>query len=467
MESSEIGSIGVGEATVPAIVEYFREVGLDPFEVMRASGATVKLGIEFDGWRRAGESFFHPFGLYGATDRGVPFHQYWLKLRQAGDNTPLGAYSACTALAYAGRFALPSEKARADLEFYRWALHFDAGLYANYLRGFATQVLGVRRIDAKIVAVRLRPTDGFIECLQLDTGAFVPGDLFVDCAGFRALLIGGALGVGYEDWSDWLPCDRAVAVPCARTQSLTPYTRSTAREAGWQWRIPLQHRAGNGYVYCSRYISDDEATSQLLQSLEGEALAEPNLIRFPSGLRKRFWEKNCIAVGLAAGFMEPLESTGLTLIQSAAEKLVNLFPDADCSKALAMEFNRTTTLEYERIRDFLVLHYVANARESGPFWQECRALELPERLAHKMFMFRDSGRLVQYEWETFLQPSWLSLFAGLEVLPRVHDPRADFYSVEEIRGAMARMREDVRGCVARALPIAEFISRYCASEQSS
>jgi len=307
VESSEIRSIGVGEATVPAIVEYFREVGLDPFEVMRASGATVKLGIEFEGWRREGESFFHPFGLYGATDRGVPFHQYWLKLRQAGDRTPLGAYSACTALAYAGRFALPPEKARADLEFYRWALHLDAGLYAKYLRAFAMQVLGVGRIDARITAVKLRDPDGFIECLQLDTGALVPGDLFIDCTGFRALLIGRALGVGYEDWSGWLPCDRAVAMP--------------------------------------------------LRSLEGEALGEPNLIRF---------------------------------------------------------------------------------------------------------MFRDSGRLVQYEWETFLQPSWLSLFVGLEVLPGGYDPRADFYSVEEVRGAMARMQEDVKGCVARALPHAEFISQYCA-----
>jgi tryptophan halogenase len=463
VESSDIGTVGVGEATVPAIRDYFREIGIDTYEVMRASQGTVKLGIEFAGWTRPGQAFFHPFGLYGAPDRGVPFHQYWLKLRQAGDPTPLGAYSLCTAMALAHRFLPPPDKAQADLGFYRWAVHFDANLYARHLRSFATQVLKVARIDAKIVEVCLRGTDGFIECLKLDTGETVTGDLFVDCTGFRALLIGGGLGVGYRDWSALLPCDRAVAMPCTRTQPLTPYTRSIARAAGWQWRIPLQHRVGNGYVYCSRYLSDDQAIHALRCSVEGELLGEPNVIRFTTGRRDRFWQKNCIAAGLAAGFMEPLESTSITLIQTAAERLVGLFPDLGFSDALADEFNRQTTLEYERIRDFLVLHYLANRRAGEPFWDECRRMSAPDRLAHKIRMFRDSGRVVQYEWETFLYPSWLSMYAGFDVLPAGHDPRADFYTLDELKAGFARMRTEIKDALDATMPHAEFIAQHCAA----
>ena len=462
VESSEIGTVGVGEATVPAIREYFREIGVSDYEVMKATDGTVKLGIEFDGWAGVGSTFFHPFGLYGTTDRGVPFHHYWLRCRQAGDATPLDAYSLCTALARSGRFRPPPETAQPDLSFYRWAVHFDATLYAKCLREFATRVLKVARIDAKIVEVSLRPEDGFIDHLRLDNGQNVAGDLFVDCTGFRALLIGDALGIGYQDWTHHLPCNRAVAMGCTRTHALTPYTRSTARTAGWQWRIPLQHRVGNGYVYCNRYISDDEAVHALKLSLEGEPMSEPLFIRFNTGRRDKFWVKNCVAAGLAAGFMEPLESTGLTLIQTAAEKLVNLFPDLSFSAALADEFNRTTTLEYERIRDFLVLHYVANGRRGEPFWDECRHLSMPDPLAHKIRMFRDSGRFVQYEWETFFYPSWLSLYAGLDVLPERHDPRVDFYTLDELRAGLERMRNQISAAVSKAASHQEFIAQYIA-----
>jgi tryptophan halogenase len=463
VESSEIGTVGVGEATVPAIREYFREIGIDAYEVMRATQGTIKLGIEFDGWARPGQRFFHPFGLYGTADRGVPFHQYWLRLRQTGDRTPLDAYSLCTAMARANRFRPPPEKVQADLELYRWAVHFDAGLYAHHLREFALRVLGVQRIDAKIVNVNLRETDGFIESLELGTGQTLRGDLFIDCTGFRALLLGQALGVAYCNWGAMLPCDRAVALPCARTQALTPYTRSIARAAGWQWRIPLQHRVGNGYVYSSRHISDDEAAHTLKGSLEGEPLGEPFFLRFTTGRRAKFWEKNCIAAGLAAGFMEPLESTSITLIQTAAERLVSLFPDRGCSDTLVDEFNRQTTLEYERIRDFLMLHYLANRRLGEPFWDECRRMDATEPLARKILLFQDSGRLVHYEWETFFHPSWLSMYAGFDMLPHVHDPRADFYTLDELKAGFARMRVDIEKTVGMAMPHGEFIAQHCAA----
>jgi tryptophan halogenase len=463
VESSAIGSVGVGEATVPAILEYFREIGIDAYEVMRATQGTIKLGIEFDGWAGPDQLFFHPFGLYGVADRGVPFHQYWLRLRQTGDRTPLGAYSLCTAMAGANRFRPPPQKVQTDMEFYRWAVHFDASLYAHHLREFAVRVLKVARIDAKIVDVRLRAADGFIESLKLDTGQTLAGDLFIDCTGFRALLLGEALGVAYCNWGDVLPCDRAVAMACARTQALTPYTRSIARTAGWQWRIPLQHRVGNGYVYSSRYISDDEAAHTLKCSIEGKPLGEPNLIRFTTGRRERFWEKNCIAAGLAAGFMEPLESTSITLIQTAAERLISLFPDMDCGGVLADEFNRQTTLEYERIRDFLMLHYLANRRHGEPFWDECRRMPVTHQLAGKIRLFLDSGRLVNHEWETFFHPSWLSLYAGFDMRPERYDRRADFYTLDELKAGFARMRVDIEKSVSTAMSHDEFIARHCAA----
>jgi tryptophan 7-halogenase len=463
VESSEIGTVGVGEATVPAIREYFQEIGIDAYEVMRATQGTIKLGIEFDGWARPGQVFFHPFGMYGTADRGVPFHQYWLRLRRAGDPTPLDAYNLCTAMARANRFRLPPQKAQSDMEIYRWAVHFDAALFANHLAEFAQRILKVVRIDAKIVDVRLRASDGFIESLKLDSGQTLAADLFIDCTGFRALLLGKALGVNYCNWGDVLPCDRAVAMPCTRTQPLTPYTRSIARAAGWQWRIPLQHRIGNGYVYSSQHISDDEAAHTLKQSVEGVPLGEPVFLRFTTGRREKFWEKNCIAAGLAAGFMEPLESTSITLIQTAAERLVSLFPDRDCSGALAEEFNRQTTLEYERIRDFLVLHYLANRRHGEPFWDECRQRGAAEHLARKIRMFLDSGRLINYEWETFFHPSWLSMYAGFDMQPDRYDRRVDFYTLDELRAGSMRMRVDIEKSVSAAMPHADFIAQHCAA----
>jgi tryptophan halogenase len=462
IDSSDIGTVGVGEATIPAIRDFLRELGMDELEVMRATQATCKLGIEFRDWSRRGESFVHPFGFYGTPARDLPFHQFWLKLRALGDATPFGDYCLAIALARQNRFTRPHPRPESGLSVFDWALHFDAGLFARHLRAYAT-ARGVRHVDRRIVDVNLRAEDGFIESLALDGGDRVGGELFIDCSGFRGLLIEGALHTGYEDWTHWLPCDRAVAIPCASAGELMPYTRATALAAGWQWRIPLQHRLGNGYVYCSRHVSDDEAAATLIGNLEGERLAEPNLLRFATGRRRRFWNRNCVALGLAGGFLEPLESTSISLIETGIEKLRRLFPDRNFDPALAEEFNRISTLEYERLRDFLVLHYHASGRDDTPLWRECRSMEIPERLAYKMRLFRSRGHLVRYEWETFLDPSWLALYTGFGYLPDACDPCVDVFDIDELRAQLAKMRANIAAVAAQAPTHAEFIARHCAA----
>jgi tryptophan halogenase len=463
VESSSIGTVGVGEATVPAIRDFFKAIGLHDFDVLRATGGTPKLGIAFDGWAGAGSRFFHPFGLYGLASRGVAFHQYWLKLAQAGDMRDLGDYSLCTHMARAGTFMLPVDNPVNDLAVFDWAVHFDAARFATLLRDVAQQ-RGVVLVDDVITHVAVDGQSGHIAHLETRGGRHIAGDLFIDCTGFASLLLGGALGSAWVDWTGMLPCDRAVAMPCAPGSGpQMPYTISAAQPAGWQWRIPLQHRVGNGYVYASQHLSDDEAAAHLRAGLEGEALGEPNLIRFGAGHRADFWVKNCVGVGLAAGFLEPLESTSITLIQTALERLADLFPDRACDPALAAEFNRSTTLEYERIRDFLLLHYHGNARHGEPFWDAMRAAPLPEKLAHKLALFRARGKLVRYEWEAFLDPSWLSMYAGFGLLPRQHDPMADHFSQQQVGDALDRMREAIVAAASHARPVGDFMARLAAA----
>jgi tryptophan 7-halogenase len=462
VESSEIGIIGVGEATIPAIRDFYRRLGIDEFELMRATRATVKLGIEFKDWSRIGHSFIHPFGLFGVGARELAFHHYFLKLRSFGDRTDLGEYSLAIALARQNRFTRPYANPDSALSVFDWALHFDAALFATYLRTYALQ-RGVQRIDRKVIDVRLRAEDGFIESLVFAEGETLGGDLFIDCTGFRGLLIEGALKAGYEDWTHWLPCDRAIAIPCVSQGALTPYTRASALEAGWQWRIPLQHRIGNGYVYCSSFLEEDAALAVLSANLEGKPLADPNRIRFTTGLRKKIWHRNCVALGLAAGFLEPLESTSISLIDSGIEKLRQLFPDRTFNPALAEEFNRTSRLEFERIRDFLIFHYRYGAREDSAFWRACRGLPVPEHLEHKLRMFKTRGHLVRYEWETFLDPSWLAMCAGFGFLPETYHPLADHFEVEGLRRTLEGMRQAIREAAQRAPTHAEFIARHCAA----
>ena len=459
VESSAIGTVGVGEATTPAIRDYFREAGLDEAEIVRATGATLKLGIRFDGWAGENSRFFHPFGLYGTPSNDVAFHQYWLKQQAAGSSVPLGAYSLATVLAETGRM-MPPPRPAPDYAFFDWALHFDAGLYARYLKQVAT-ARGVTHVDAHITAVHRDPATGNIAAVQTAEAGTIAGDLFIDCTGFRSLLLGGALGEPYVDWRDHLIADRAVAIPCAHrsTDTIAPFTQAIARDAGWQWRIPLQHRVGNGYVYSSAHLSDDEAIATLSITLEGEALAEPNLIRFATGHRQRFWSGNCVALGLAAGFLEPLESTSITLIYSGIQRLLELWPDRHCDPALAADYNRITTLEYERVRDFLMLHYWANGRTGQPLWDRVRAMTLPDKLDHKVRMFKSRGRMVRYEWDAFGDPSWLSMFVGLGIRPERWDPLADYFTNAQIGEALERIRANIAEGLAGATSHRAFLEQ--------
>ena len=437
IESPEIGTIGVGEATIPPIRLFNNALGIEEGEFLRKTQGTLKLGIEFHNWGRRDHTYFHPFGVHGLSLDQLNLHQEWLKLRQLHAAESFEDYSLNTVMARMGRVA-PQSLASV----YAYAYHFDASLYAAYLRDYAL-AHGVQRHERKVLEVKLRSEDGFISSLQLNDGTSVVADLFIDCSGFRGLLIEQALNTGYEDWTRWLPCDRAVAVPCARADQLTPYTRSTARDAGWQWRIPLQHRTGNGYVYCSRHISDDEAAATLLNNLDGEALDEPRFLRFSTGRRKKFWNKNCVAMGLAGGFLEPLESTSIHLIQKGLTHLLNFFPDRKFSPPLIEEFNRVAIDEYERIRDFIILHYKATTRDDTPLWRYCNSMEIPDTLQYKLRQFRHSGRVVKYGGELFAASNWIAVLMGQEVWPERYDALVDQREWEGVSARLAQVRASI------------------------
>ncbi len=460
VESPEIGTIGVGEATIPPIRTFNALLGIDENDFVRHTQATFKLGIEFQDWARLGHNYCHPFGKYGQVFEQLAFHQHWLRLRALGDSTPLRDYSLTATAGYLGRFAHPPDDPRLILSSLSYAYQFDAGLYARYLGQYA-QSRGVQRLERKVVDVELRADDGFIQAIRFDDGSRLEADLYIDCSGFRGLLIEQALKSGYQDWTHWLPCDRAVALPCENAGDFKPFTRSTARKAGWQWRIPLQHRIGNGYVYCSRFISDDEATATLLANLDGPALAEPRLLRFTTGRRNKFWNRNCIALGLASGFMEPLESTSIYMVQSGLAQLAAIFPDRSFDPSDADEYNRLLIEEYERIRDFIILHYHVTERDDSPLWSQCRTMSVPDSLAYRIKLFRNSGRVVYYDRELFVESNWLSVMLGQGISPQRHDPLADFLPLEDARGFVHRMKELIRR-TADAMPShAQYIADHC------
>ena len=463
IESSEIGTVGVGEATLPTIRQFNSMLGIDEVDFIRKTRATFKLGIEFVDWHRRGESFFHPFAPYGETINSASFHHAWLKLRAHHDVGSLAEYSLPATMAALGRFAQPLRQPRYAFANFGYAYHFDAALYARYLRDYA-EARGVRRLDARVVSVRRCEPQGCIESLNLADGSEVAGDLFVDASGFRGLLIEGALRTGYEDWTRWLPCDRAVAMPCASAGAPAPFTQATAAAAGWLWRIPLQHRTGNGYVYSSEFVSDDTALAQLRACLKGEPLAEPNLLRFTTGRRKQFWVGNCVAIGLAGGFIEPLESTSIALIQSGIGKLLTFFPDREFNGADIDEANRLMQEEYERIRDFIILHYKGTQRDDAPLWRYCREMLVPDTLNRKIDIFRSRGHVVTYAEESFHEASWVTMFAGFGMLPRRHDPRVDNVEEPELAARLAALKQAIRAAAELAPAHHEYIARHCAAE---
>ena len=462
VESDEIGTVGVGEATIPQIRHVNAFLGIDEDELMRAVQGTFKLGIQFNDWRRVGDSYLHAFGDIGLPLGLVPFQHYWLRdRRERGDAAPgLWAYSIAAEACAQLRFGRMERLGSSPMTGTRYAYHLDAGLYGQYLRR-RCDPRQVRRIEGKVVDVRLRAEDGFIASLQLADGQVVEGDLFIDCSGFRGLLIEGALKAGYDDWTDWLPCDRAVAVPSARVSPMRPFTQASARAAGWQWRIPLQHRNGNGHVFCSRFVSDDEATATLLAHLDGEALAEPRVLRFTAGVRRTFWDRNCVALGLASGFMEPLESTSIHMIQSGVDRLIALFPDRHCDPALRAEYNRRTRFEYERVRDFLVLHYRATERDDSPFWRHCAALAMPEGLAERIALFRRSGQLFRHGEELFTEVGWLQVMIGQGIEPQAYHPAADALPAAELQGFLGNMRTLIQRAAATFPEHARFVATHC------
>ena len=462
VESEDIGTVGVGEATIPAIHDFNRKVGLDEQELMRRTQATFKLGIEFVNWGRIGDAYIHPFGRYGFDINGVPFHHYWLDQEKTGSAAPFADYCLAQVAAKAGRFALPQSDPNSVLSTYSYAYHFDATLYAQYLREIA-ESRGVIRTEGRIVDVQAQGEE--IHSVRLEDGTTIEGELFIDCSGFRSLLIGQALGVDYDDWRQYLPCDRAIAIPSENPDRIDPYTRATAHAAGWQWRIPLQHRTGNGHVYSSEYISDDEARSELIRNLERAPKGDPRLLKFTAGKRQRMWAGNCVAVGLSGGFLEPLESTSIYLIQAAILKLVERFPDKRFSKADRDDFNHQMDRHFEQIRDFIILHYKATEREDTDFWKYCRNMEVPESLQYRMRVFEESGRVVHSRRELFIETNWIAVFLGQRIVPRSTDLRAECIPREVLGRQMAQIQAVIQGAV-NTLPMHEdTIQGYCAAGQ--
>jgi tryptophan 7-halogenase len=462
IESDAIGTVGVGEATIPQINIFNRMLGIDENEFVRRTKGSFKLGIEFVDWTRKGHSYFHPFGKFGIDMEGVSFHAFWLRLHQMGLSPDVGDYSLQAVASQHGKFMRPIDAGNSPLSEIAYAFHFDAGLYALYLRELA-EAGGVIRREGKVVEVIQRSIDGFVESVRMDDGRLIEADLFIDCSGFHGLLIEQTLKAGYQDWSNWLPCNRAVAVPCAGGGDLPPFTRSTAREAGWQWRIPLQHRVGNGYVYCSDYISDDEAAAKLLSNLGGEPLSDPRFIKFTTGHRKKYWDKNVVAIGLSSGFMEPLESTSIWMIQSGISRLLANFPDKSFAPVDAARYNRILKTESEEIRDFLVLHYNATERDDTPFWDYCRNMAVPDRLAEKIAIFRNSGRTFRENEELFNDTSWFAVMAGQGLSPRTYDPVANLLSLEETKERLRHIKDTV-AAAADYMPMhSAFIQENCAA----
>ncbi len=462
VESDAIGTVGVGEATIPPILGFNHLLGIDERDFVRATGATFKLGIEFVGWDTGADRYMHTFGTIGRDIQGLAFHQLWLKLQNHPGIGAIEAFSPGGMASRIGRFGLPNdEQRRSGASPMAYAYHFDASLYAAFLRRHA-EAGGVTRIEGRIIGADRDPENGHIRAVRLEDGTAVDGDLFIDCSGFRSLLLGETMGVEFEDWSHWLPCDRAIAVPTEPTTPVLPYTRATARPAGWQWRIPLQHRTGNGHVYASTHMSDDEAAALLLANLDSAPTADPRQLRFKAGRRAKMWEGNVVALGLAGGFLEPLESTSIHLIQTGISKLFALFPDRGFSAVERDEYNRLMGDAYTSIRDFIILHYHATRRDDSAFWRHVRTMPVPDSLTRKLALFREKGRIFRYDDELFGIPSWVQVLLGQNVIPVGYDPVVDALDADRVADALRQMRAAILRAAEALPPHADFVARYAA-----
>ena len=463
VESEEIGTVGVGEATIPPLTKLMQYLGIDENQLLSRIQGTFKLGIEFVDWYEVGQSYIHAFGNVGQPLGILQFYQYWLRQKQRGvDVLPLGDYSLAALAARANRFARLDRIPDTNLDGLDYAFHFDASLLAQFLR-IGCENSGVIRREGKVAGVNLRSDDGFIESLTLSDGQIIAGDLFIDCSGFGGVLIEGALKAGYETWTHWLPCDRAIAVPSASGPALRPYTQAIAHTAGWQWRIPLQHRTGNGHVFSSAFMSAEEAQDILMANLEGAALADPRELRFTTGRRKRSWVKNCLALGLASGFMEPLESTSIHLVQSGMTRFLRFFPDMGFSPIEIDEYNRLTANEYERIRDFLILHYKATKRDDSDFWRTCRDMSIPDSLAHKLDYFREHGRLLIEDDDIFKDSNWSQVLIGQGILPASCSPLTDTVEEKALADFMVNLRTIYQRTVSSLPEHAAYVASTCAA----
>lgn len=441
IESAEIGTVGVGEATIPPILDFLRFLGIDHDDFVRNTQGTYKLGVKFLDWQRPGHAYWHPFGTFGALLNKRPFYHYWHKAVANGLKPQINDFSLASALGDAGKFAYPDPKANGPLAGMRYALHFDASLVARYLRTYAER-LGVKRLERTIQGAEQRD-DGFIDALVLDGGDKVEADLFIDCSGFRGLLIEQTLKTGYLDWTHLLPCDRAVALQSDYKEEPAPYTRSIARAAGWQWRIPLQHRAGNGYVYCAAHISDEDALKDLLAVVDEKTLTEPRVLRFSTGRRKAFWNCNCVTLGLASGFLEPLESTSIHLVVSGIYNLIDHFPDKSFAAANTASYNKQMIEEFEDVRDFIIAHYCTTGRTDTPFWNQCRTIAVPDKLAERMELYRSTGRIFVKPTDIFSDLSWFYILDGMGLVPERYDPLIDTLDFSELRSVMASLKKQV------------------------
>jgi tryptophan halogenase len=457
VESDDISTVGVGEATIPPLLTFHKLLGIKEQDFMVATQATFKLGIEFENWRNEQDDYIHSFGSVGRDCWACGFQHFWRKGQGLGISADYGEYCLELEAARANKFAHLKQPA------VRYAYHLNATLYAKFLRSFSEK-LGVKRVEGKIEKVTNHQQSGMIESLVLASGQQIYGDLFIDCTGFRGLLIEQNLHAGYEDWSHWLPCDSAVAVQTKATSEPIPYTRSIAHKAGWQWRIPLQSRVGNGLVYCSRYYSEQEATQSLLENIDGDTLTVPLHIKFRTGQRRKHWSKNCVALGLSAGFIEPLESTSIHLIQRGILRLIQLFPTNGINAADSEEFNRQTNLETQSIRDFIILHYHVNERQDSRFWRYCRDMSIPDSLAHRIELFKEGGRFFHEGDELFGEFSWTQVMLGQGIMPRSYHPIVDLMSANELKAFLDNIRTPIKQAL-DAMPLHhQYIQRYCKTD---